>query len=98
MIHLEKKYLDEVHTLLQLWVPNCEVWAFGSRVHKRGLKPYSDLDLALITEHPLDASLYGKIKEAFEESELPIEVDIVDWASLTDSFKEVIRQAYQRIQ
>ena len=98
MIFLDDKYLDEVHTILQQWIPTYEVWAFGSRVHQRGLKPFSDLDLALITEQPLDASLYGQIKEAFEESELPIRVDIVDWALLTDAFKEVIRQEHERIQ
>ncbi len=98
MIFLEDKYLNEVHTLLQQWIPDCEVWVFGSRVHQRGLKPFSDLDLALITKQPLDASLYAKLKEAFEESELPIRVDIVDWSLLTDSFKEIIRQEYERLQ
>jgi predicted nucleotidyltransferase len=98
MICLESKYLDKVQIILQQWLPNYEVWAFGSRVHQRGLKPFSDRDLVLITEQPLDASLYGQIQEAFEESELPIRVDMVDWALLTDSFTEVIRQEHEQIQ
>jgi uncharacterized protein len=98
MIYLEPQHLNKVHHILQDWIPNCEVWVFGSRVHQRGLKPFSDLDLALITEHPLDISLYGKIKEAFDESDLPIRVDIVDWSLLTDSFKEIIRKEHERIQ
>ncbi|OUD13328.1 nucleotidyltransferase family protein [Thioflexithrix psekupsensis] len=98
MIHLDAKYLDEVRTILQQQVPEYEVWAFGSRVHQRGLKPFSDLDLVLITEQPIDSSLYGLLKEAFSESDLPIRVDIADWSLLSDSFKNIILQAYQKIQ
>lgn len=98
MIYLETKHLNLVNSILQRWVPDCEVWAFGSRVHRRCLKPFSDLDLVLITVLPLDSSRFGMIKEAFSESELPIRVDIVDWALLSDSFKEIIRKEHERIQ
>jgi len=98
VIYLEKKYLDIIRRILQRWLPNCEVWAFGSRVHRRGLKPFSDLDLVVITKHPLDMSHYGRIKESFSESDLPIRVDIVDWFQLSDSFKEIILKEHERIQ
>jgi len=98
MIQLETRYLTMVHNILQHWVPNFEVWAFGSRVHKRGLKPFSDLDLALITKQPLDNSRYGMIKEAFVESDLPFRVDIVDWSLLNDSFKTIILKEHEQIQ
>ncbi len=98
MISLDKKYLDIIQRILQRWVPDYEVWAFGSRVHQRGLKPFSDLDLVLITEQPLDMSHYGMIKEAFSESDLPIRVDIADWSLLSDSFQEMIRNEHERIQ
>jgi predicted nucleotidyltransferase len=38
--------------ILHEQVPAMEVWAFGSRA-KHTAKPYSDLDLALITQQPL---------------------------------------------
>jgi predicted nucleotidyltransferase len=98
MIYLETRYLDEVRQILQQFVPEYEVWAFGSRVHQRGLKPFSDLDLVLITEQPIDDSLYGILKETFSESDLPIRVDIADWSLLSHSFKNIILQEYQRIQ
>ena len=41
-----------VHDILQRHVPGHEVWAFGSRARRRA-KPYSDLDLAIITQAPL---------------------------------------------
>jgi len=98
VIYLEKRYLDNIQQILQSLVPDYEVWAFGSRVHKRGLKPFSDLDIVLLTEHPLDMSHYGMIKEAFSESDLPFRVDIVDWSLLSDSFQELIRKEHERIQ
>ncbi|MCK5878124.1 MAG: nucleotidyltransferase domain-containing protein [Candidatus Marithrix sp.] len=97
-MQLEKKYLDIILHILQRWVPNCEVWAFGSRVHQRGLKPFSDLDLVLITKQPLDMSLYGRLKESFSESDLPIRIDIADWSQISDSFKEIIRKEHEIIQ
>ena len=42
----------DVVRILHEQVPDTEVWAFGSRA-KRNPKPYSDLDLALITRQPL---------------------------------------------
>ena len=98
MIVLEAEHLNKVQSILQRIVPHYEVWAFGSRVHRRGLKPFSDLDIVLISDSPLDVSLYGKIKEAFSESDLPIRVDIADWNLLSNSFKEMIRLEHERIQ
>ncbi len=98
MIVLETEYLNQVRRILRDWVPDCEVWAFGSRVHQRGLKPFSDLDLVLITEQPLDEAYGGRLAEAFSESDLPIRVDIADWSLLSDSFRDLILKEHKRIQ
>lgn len=81
----------EVARILQAQVPELEVWAFGSRV-KGTAKPYSDLDLALITAHPLSLERSGALREAFDESDLPIRVDLVDWATTSASFRKIIEQ------
>lgn len=80
-----------VARILQAQVPDLEVWAFGSRV-KGSAKPYSDLDLALITAHPLSLEQSGALREAFDESDLPIRVDIVDWAATSESFRKIIER------
>lgn len=98
MIVLGTEYLNQVRSILRDWVPNCEVWAFGSRVHQRGLKPFSDLDLVLITEQPLDEAYCGIIKEAFSESDLPIRVDIADWSQLSCLLRNMILKEHERIQ
>jgi len=97
MLVLADHHLTEVQRILQQWTPDYEVWAFGSRVHQRGLKPFSDLDLVIITKTPLDTTHYSKLKEAFEESDLPIRVDIADWSLLNDTFKAIINKEHEKI-
>jgi type I restriction enzyme S subunit len=80
---------EEVKHILMTYVPEYEVWAFGSRVSWTA-KAYSDLDLAIITEKPLSLSDLAKLKEAFDESTISIKVDVVDWASTSESFRKII--------
>ena len=46
-----------INKYLQKYVPNREVWAFGSRVTGKARK-YSDLDLAIIGDEPILSSSY----------------------------------------
>jgi type I restriction enzyme S subunit len=71
---------------------------FGSRIHGTA-KPWSDLDLAIKPKSPLDWNLLAEIKEAFQESELPFRVDIVDWNDITESFRKAIEtNGYEMLQ
>lgn len=81
----------EVQRILREQVPDTEVWAFGSRARYTA-KPYSDLDLALISPQPLTLAQMADITEAFESSDLPIRVDVVDWASTSEAFRAAIAQ------
>ena len=81
----------DVVRILHEQVPDTEVWAFGSRA-KRTAKPYSDLDLALITRQPLSLDQLASITDAFATSDLSIRVDLVDWASTSDAFRKLIAQ------
>jgi predicted nucleotidyltransferase len=67
-----------VRTLLRKLLPDCEVWAFGSRAGGQP-KPFSDLDLALIAERPIGLGVLAALAEVFSESDLPWRVDLVDW-------------------
>lgn len=78
-----------ITTILSAHVPERAVWAFGSRSTGRA-KPYSDLDLAIIDEVPLGLSRLAALAEAFSESDLPWKVDVVDWATTSEAFREVI--------
>jgi type I restriction enzyme S subunit len=89
MIDISPHDLATVREILRKHVPSYEVWAFGSRA-KRTAKKYSDLDLAIITDAPLTFDISGALREDFSESDLPWRVDIVDWATTSESFRRVI--------
>lgn len=80
---------QQVSTILQRFLPEYEVWAFGSRVNGNA-KPYSDLDLAIISEQPIPLPLLAEVAETFSESDLPWKVDLVDWATTSERFRQVI--------
>ncbi len=93
MLDLPENHLKLVCDILQQYVPEREVWAFGSRVNGKA-RPYSDLDLVIRGETALTPRTMNQLVEAFQESDLPIRVDVADWASLSPSFQQVILNKY----
>ena len=69
-------WLAMVRDILQQYVPEREVRAFGSRV-TGGNRPFSDLDIAISGGAPPDDATLFDLREALEESDLPINVDVV---------------------
>lgn len=55
-IEVKEEHWNIVRNILQKHVPDFAVWAFGSRV-RWSAKPYSDLDLAIMTNEPLPLAL-----------------------------------------
>ena len=58
----------------------------------------SDLDLAVVGPEKLERDVFHRLKEAFEESELPIQVDVLDWHAISPEFQAVISKGYEVIQ
>lgn len=82
-----------VAEILQRHLPHTTVWAFGSRA-RFAAKPYSDLDLAVVGDTPLSLPELAALEHDFTESALPFKVDVVDWATTSESFREIIRQTH----
>lgn len=80
-----------IRAILRAHLANVPVWAFGSRATGRA-KPYSDLDLAIVTDDPVALDRLAALADAFSESDLPWKVDLVDWASTSERFREIIRR------
>ena len=97
MIDLNPKHLETIQHILAQYAPGCEVRAFGSRV-KWTAKDYSDLDLAVIGRRRFNPKEMHRLTEAFEESNLPIRVDVVDWYAISEEFKRAIAAKYEVIQ
>jgi len=96
-VKLADKEIAIVRNILTATIPEYEVHAFGSRVHGRGLKPFSDIDLAIMSVAPVASDLLCELKEQFAESDLPYKVDIVDYASASPKFRDIIQQEYEVI-
>lgn len=97
MIEILNKDLQIVNGILKEYLPGHEVRAFGSRVNGTS-KSYSDLDLVVISNQKIDLKVMFRVEEAFEESELPFRVDLLDWNSISESFQKIIEQKYEVIQ
>jgi len=97
-MHLDQADYSIVDAILNQYVPEYDVWVFGSRVHGRNLKKFSDLDLVIINDNPLKTLQLFNIKEAFSESDLPIMVDVLTWDDIDDTFKSIILKNYEIIQ
>ena len=94
MIKATPAQLRTITSILAAHTPGVEVRAFGSRVDGNP-KDYSDLDLALVGTAKLDAAVMGGLKEAFEESDMPFRVDILDWNAISEEFQKVILRKYE---
>jgi predicted nucleotidyltransferase len=95
MPELRQKDAETVLRLLAQYVPDAEVWSYGSRVTGHS-HPASDLDLVL--RNPVDFSIpqtgLARLREALAESDLPILVDVVDWARIPETFRREIEKQH----
>lgn len=94
---LQDTELALVQQILGDIAPQCEVWAFGSRVNGTP-KAFSDLDLVLINHEAIPLDVRANLVEAFSESDLPWKVDLVDWHSISPQFRQIIQSGYEVIQ
>lgn len=96
MIDLSPAHTALIRQILKKEPPNHEVAVFGSRV--TGLaKPYSDVDLVVISKEGLDKNKLWELREAFKESDLPFSIDVLDWNRLSKSFQDAIKNKYEKI-
>ena len=66
-------------------------WAFGSRVTWTA-KPFSDLDIALEGTEPLAPDVLIDLEEAFEASDLPWKVDVIDLNAVSPEFRAIVER------
>jgi len=92
---LPPRYLQILLELIKQHFPQAEVWAYGSRVNG-DCHAASDLDLVIRFPGERDETMSDcfDFKEALMESNLPIRVDVVDWARIPEKFRQEIAQGY----
>ena len=79
--------------ILRHRIPDRTVWAFGSRTTGKAWK-FSDLDLVVIGSEPIPNEIYDQLVEDFDESDLPIRVDLLDWNRIGDELKPSILEQH----
>lgn len=73
---------------------SARVFYFGSR--SRGdFRPYSDLDLWIESTPPLAPEDFGVLREKFEDSDLPIKIDLVSPDTVLAEYVPAIEKELQ---
>jgi predicted nucleotidyltransferase len=84
-LDMENRHLKIVQDILSRYP--YKFYAFGSRV--RGCaKKFSDLDICFFDD--ISLAELSQIEEAFEESDLPYKVDLINWNSISIDFRKII--------
>ena len=94
-LELKPACLRTLLTILAAHVPDAEVWAYGSRVHG-GAHEGSDLDLVLRNPESLDRPQKNlhRLRDSLSESDLPILVEVLDWARIPEEFRREIERRH----
>ena len=92
-LQLEEKHWNIIHQILAKYP--YKFYAYGSRV-KGNARKFSDLDLCYQEEIPLSA--ISQMKEEFIESNLPFEVELVNWKHMRPFFRELIKEDLTRLE
>ena len=94
-LNLKPDHLRLLLDVLEAYAPETEVWAYGSRVNGGGHEG-SDLDIVVRNPAGLDQpqrKLY-LLRDALDESNLPMLVDVLDWARLPEDFRQEIERRH----
>jgi type I restriction enzyme S subunit len=94
VIDIRPEHRAIVIAILSRIIPDAAVLAFGSRV-TGSAKKSSDLDLAIKTETKIDKKKLQMLAAAFEESDLPYRVDLVDWNGISENFRTIIEKSVE---
>lgn len=79
-----------VQSIVKRHLPKARVMLFGSRVIGTH-RPASDLDVAVDAGKVLSLEVLAQLRLAFSESSLPYFVDVVDWYSTSDEFRQAVK-------
>ncbi len=76
------KYLDKTQDTAFIFGS----WATGEN------RKFSDIDIGIESKRKLPSLIIESLKEAFEKSDVPYLVEIVDFADVSEQFRQVAKQ------
>ena len=86
---LDPKYQEKIKSIISKNLPGIKGWYFGSRT-KGTARKFSDVDLALDIHAPYNIRDIWKLRELFDDSDLPYVIDVADFNSFSDEFRSSI--------
>jgi len=95
-VDIDAKHLKKILTILKMRAPDSTLIAFGSRVEFTAT-PNSDLDLAIICDKKTAQKAIPRIVDDFQESDIPFNIDILDYNRLPDNIKKNIDKEFVEI-
>jgi len=90
----EKKIKETIYSFLD--PKKYTVFIFGSRATNKA-KKFSDYDIGIIGKKALPWHLLAEIEEAFEESDLPYKIEVVDFANVPRNFKKIALKKIKKL-
>jgi len=86
---LNNNQIQLIKNIVNPILPNSsyKVFIFGSRATGKN-RQFSDVDLGILGSCELDSDKISQITDEFEDSDLPFRVNVVDFAKVSDKFKE----------
>lgn len=88
---LKPEHRRIVYDILTRYLPGREVQLFGSRANGT-FKPHSDIDLVIMGDEMLSVTTMRILRDALDDSDLPFQVDLVEWAGTSEEFRRVIEK------
>ncbi|MEK7164094.1 MAG: nucleotidyltransferase domain-containing protein [Patescibacteria group bacterium] len=94
----ENKLKSEVKNLIgkYLNLDKHQLIIFGSRVNGKASK-WSDIDLGILGPTEIPSNIMGNIKDDLEEMPILYKIDVVDFASVSQKFRNIALQSYEQI-
>jgi len=90
---LDTKTVEEIKKIVFTYLdPKTDkAFIYGSRA-TGGDRKFSDVDIGIVSKRRLDTITLSDIEEAFEESDIPYTVDVVDFSKVTNRFRNLALQ------
>ena len=95
-LDLDAKYVDFIKDAAGRFLPDAEVFVYGSRTQGKALA-YSDVDIALKSSEKIPIEKVLRLKAYFENSTFPYKVDVIELNNIKESFYRIIKDDLYRI-
>lgn len=96
MIHITPEDKIIILKILNDFFPGQKYLVFGSRF-RGDHQPFSDIDIAIVSDKPISIYDKGLAIEQFQASLLTYSVDLIDYHHVSENFRNIIDQGNEEL-